>query len=48
MEVTRELLRSKQPFTAIFAFNDVTAIGAILALREAGMRVPRGRFRARF
>ena len=41
IEVTRELLRSKRPFTAIFAFNDVTAIGSILALREAGLRVPR-------
>ena len=30
-EVTRELLLTKQPFTAIFAFNDVTAIGAISA-----------------
>ena len=41
LEVTRKLLETKQPFTAIFAFNDVTAIGAILALREAGLRVPR-------
>ncbi|MGD0890366.1 MAG: LacI family DNA-binding transcriptional regulator [Terracidiphilus sp.] len=41
IEVTRELLQTKRPFTAIFAFNDVTAIGAILALREAGLRVPR-------
>jgi DNA-binding LacI/PurR family transcriptional regulator len=41
LEVTRELLRTKQPFTAIFAFNDVTAIGAIMALREVGLRVPR-------
>ena len=41
LEVTRELLKTKKPFTAIFAFNDVTAIGAILALREAGLRVPR-------
>jgi DNA-binding LacI/PurR family transcriptional regulator len=40
-EVTRELLQTKRPFTAIFAFNDVTAIGAVLALREAGLRVPR-------
>jgi LacI family transcriptional regulator len=40
-EVTRALLETKVPFTAIFAFNDVTAIGAILALREAGLRVPR-------
>ena len=41
LEVTRELLKTKRPFTAIFAFNDVTAIGAVLALREAGLRVPR-------
>jgi LacI family transcriptional regulator len=41
MEVTRALLETEKPFTAIFAFNDVTAIGAILALREAGLRVPR-------
>ena len=40
-EVTRQLLQRKFPFTAIFAFNDVTAIGAISALRESGLRVPR-------
>jgi LacI family transcriptional regulator len=40
-DATRELLKTKLPFTAIFAFNDVTAIGAILALREVGLRVPR-------
>ncbi len=40
LEVTRSLLQGKRPFTAIFAFNDVTAIGAILALREEGLRVP--------
>jgi LacI family transcriptional regulator len=39
--VTQQLLASQHPFTAIFAFNDVTAIGAIQALREAGLRVPR-------
>jgi LacI family transcriptional regulator len=41
LAVTRDLLARKRPFTAIFAFNDVTAIGAIMALREAGLRVPR-------
>jgi len=41
MEVTRQLLQTKRPFTALFAFNDVTAMGAILALREAGLRVPK-------
>lgn len=39
-EVTRRLLASEEMFTALFAFNDVSAIGAIRALREAGLRVP--------
>ncbi len=37
----QRLLASKVPFTAIFAFNDLSAIGAIRALHEAGLRVPR-------
>ncbi|MFY9855873.1 MAG: LacI family DNA-binding transcriptional regulator [Terracidiphilus sp.] len=37
----RELLGTGQPFTAIFAFNDITAIGAIVALKEAGLRIPK-------
>ncbi len=40
-EATRQLLQTRRPFTAIFAFNDLTAMGAILALREAALRVPR-------
>ncbi len=40
-EVTQQLLESGHTFTAIFAFNDVTAIGAIQALRDAGLRVPK-------
>jgi LacI family transcriptional regulator len=36
----QRLMASKAPFTAIFAFNDVSAIGAIRAVREAGLRVP--------
>src|ERR1700726_3363790 len=39
-EVTRKLLAMGSPFTALFAFNDISAIGAIHALREAGHRVP--------
>jgi DNA-binding LacI/PurR family transcriptional regulator len=39
-EVTRKLLAAGPPFTALFAFNDISAIGAIHALREAGHRVP--------
>jgi DNA-binding LacI/PurR family transcriptional regulator len=38
--VTRKLLAAKEPFTALFAFNDISAIGAISALRHAGLRVP--------
>ena len=41
IEVTRRLLQEKPWFTALFAFNDVTAMGAILSLREAGLRVPK-------
>jgi LacI family transcriptional regulator len=39
-EVTRKLLATNETFTALFAFNDISAIGAIQALREAGRRVP--------
>src|SRR6266700_48201 len=38
--VTRKLLATGEPFTALFAFNDTSAIGAIRALREAGRSVP--------
>ncbi|MGC1616540.1 MAG: LacI family DNA-binding transcriptional regulator [Candidatus Acidiferrum sp.] len=39
-QVTRKLLASGEPFTALFAFNDISAIGAIQALRESGRRIP--------
>ncbi len=38
--VTRKLLDRGEPFSALFAFNDISAIGAIQALRESGRRVP--------
>lgn len=38
--VTRKLLASRKNFTALFAFNDISAIGAIHALRVAGRRIP--------
>jgi DNA-binding LacI/PurR family transcriptional regulator len=37
---TKNLLARQKPFTALFAYNDVSAIGAIRALHEAGLRVP--------
>ncbi|MEO8648470.1 MAG: LacI family DNA-binding transcriptional regulator [Acidobacteriota bacterium] len=37
---TQTLLAAGEKFTALFAFNDVSAIGAIRALEEAGLRVP--------
>lgn len=37
---TKKLLAAREPFTALFAFNDISAIGAIAALREAGRNVP--------
>jgi LacI family transcriptional regulator len=34
------LLESGPQFSALFAFNDISAMGAIKALRETGKRVP--------
>ncbi|MFZ3371239.1 MAG: substrate-binding domain-containing protein, partial [Candidatus Sulfotelmatobacter sp.] len=39
-ERTKELLALKLPFTALVAFDDMTAFGAIRALISAGLRVP--------
>jgi len=39
-EATRKLIATRQPFTAVFAFNDISAMGAIRALRESKLRVP--------
>ena len=36
----KQLLARKQPFTALFAYNDISAIGAIWAFQEAGLRIP--------
>jgi DNA-binding LacI/PurR family transcriptional regulator len=39
-QATKKLLATRKPFTALFAFNDMSAMGAIRALREAKLRVP--------
>ena len=36
----RGLLEKSKDFTAVFCFNDISAIGAIRALKDAGRRVP--------
>jgi DNA-binding LacI/PurR family transcriptional regulator len=36
----KQLLARKKPFTALFAYNDIAAIGAIRAMQEEGLRVP--------
>jgi LacI family transcriptional regulator len=38
--VTHQLLSRTSDFTALFAYNDLSAIGAIRAIRERGLRVP--------
>lgn len=38
--VKKFLARNRKPFTALFAYNDTSAIGAIRAIREAGLSVP--------
>ena len=36
----KQLLAREQPFTALFAYNDISAIGSMWAFHEAGLRVP--------
>ena len=38
--VGKELLARRSPFTALFAYNDISAIGSMWAFREAGLRIP--------
>ena len=39
-KATKKLLHHGSDFTALFTFNDISAFGAIRALRDAGVRVP--------
>ena len=37
----KELIARKRPFTALLAYNDISAIGAMRAFHEAGLQIPR-------
>lgn len=39
-QVGQKLIARRELFTALFSFNDISAIGAIQALREAGKNIP--------
>lgn len=39
-ENAQKLLATGKPFSALIAFNDISAIGAMRAFRDAGLRVP--------
>src|ERR1700723_3503641 len=39
-KLTEELIQRKNPFTALMAFDDMAAFGAIRPLAKAGLRVP--------
>lgn len=39
-ELTDDLVRSRRKFSALVAFDDLTALGALRALMKAGLRVP--------
>jgi DNA-binding LacI/PurR family transcriptional regulator len=39
-KATKKILASAELFSALFAFNDISAMGAIRALRESGLQVP--------
>jgi LacI family transcriptional regulator len=36
----KQLLERRAPFTALFAYNDISALGAIRAFQEEGLSVP--------
>lgn len=38
--LTRRLLRKNHPFTALMAFDDLSALGAIRGLAKGGLQVP--------
>ena len=39
-QLMRDLLEERRDFTAVFCFNDISAIGAVRAITDAGLHVP--------
>lgn len=40
LNIAKEMLASRRPFTAVLAFDDLTALGVVRGLTEAGLEVP--------
>ena len=40
VELTRQMLKTGLKFTAVLAFDDLTALGVVRGLTEAGLRIP--------
>jgi LacI family transcriptional regulator len=40
LQISKEMLASGRPFTAVLAFDDLTALGVVRGLSEAGLKVP--------
>jgi LacI family transcriptional regulator len=40
LDISRQILASGRPFTAVLAFDDFTALGVVRGLTCAGLRVP--------
>jgi DNA-binding LacI/PurR family transcriptional regulator len=40
LQFASEMLASKRPFTAVLAFDDLTALGVVRGLNSAGLKVP--------
>ena len=41
LQFSKDMLASGRPFTAVLAFDDLTALGVIRGLTDAGLRVPK-------
>jgi DNA-binding LacI/PurR family transcriptional regulator len=40
LQISKEMLASGRPFTAVLAFDDLTALGVVRGLSNAGLKVP--------